>query len=300
MQTAPAPAPPQRVEAPPTPQGATGPTSAEPVVTAVAIAVRVPPQFSDLRELVESHIELQRFRAVTDLDQAELARLIVLAERNVRNLVGTLGYFSPDIRITREGGVNERATIVVAIDPGDATLIGPVAINFAGDIAQSTDPDAVNQRDAIQRHWRLPSGRTFTQDAWNGAKTQALRDLVARRYPVGKLAGSLADVDAPNRTASRLLSLDSGPLYRLGKMQITGVERYNRVLVPRLARLPEGAVYDQNKLVEAQQRLASSGYFDSAYVFIDPDSEPLAARFGRAHAPARSRHRLACCHQAAA
>ncbi len=76
MQTA----PPKRVEAPPTRQGATGPTSAEPVVTAVAIAVRVPPQFSDLRVLVESHIELQRFRAVTDLDEAELARLIVLAE----------------------------------------------------------------------------------------------------------------------------------------------------------------------------------------------------------------------------
>ena len=273
MQTA----PPQRVEAPPTPQGATGPTSAEPVVTAVAIAVRVPPQFSELRELIESHIELQRFRAVTDLDEAELARLIVLAERNVRNLVGTLGYFSRTIRITREVGVNERATIVVAIDPGEATLIGPVAVNFAGDIAQSADPDAVNQREGIQRGWRLPTRRTFTQDAWNGAKTQALRDLVARRYPAGKVAGSLADVEAPNRTASLLLSLDSGPLYRLGKMEVTGVERYNPVLVPRLARLPQGAVYDQDKLVEAQQRLASSGYFDSAYVFIDPDSDPLAA-----------------------
>ena len=53
--------------------------------------VRAPPQFNDLRELVERHIELQRYRAVTDLDDSELARLIVLAEGNVRNLVGTLG-----------------------------------------------------------------------------------------------------------------------------------------------------------------------------------------------------------------
>ena len=140
-QTAPAPPPPPQNVAPePTPQGSTGPTSAEPEVTAFDIAVRAPPA---VKELLEKHIELQRYRAVTDLDEAELARLIVLAERNVRNLVGTLGYFSPDIRITREGGVNQRPTIVVAVDPGQATLIGTVAITFDGNIAESTEPDAV-------------------------------------------------------------------------------------------------------------------------------------------------------------
>ncbi len=230
-----------------------------------------------MRELLEKHLELQRYRAVTDLDAAELARLIVLAERNVRNLVGTLGYFSPDIRIRREGDANKRPTIVVAVVPGEATRVGPVVINFAGDIADSTDADAVAQRNEIQRDWRLPGGRTFTQDAWDGAKTQALRELVARRYPAGRLAGSLADVDAPSHTAGLRVNLDSGPLYRLGPMQVSGVSRYDPVLVPRLARLNEGDVYDQNQLVQAQFRLASSGYFDSAYLFIDPESNPLAA-----------------------
>jgi translocation and assembly module TamA len=269
--------PPQRVETPPTAAGAIGPTGADSAITAFDISVRTPAQFNDLRELVERHIELQRYRAVTDLDDNELARLIVLADGNVRNIVGTLGYFSPDIRITREGGDGQRPTIAVFIDPGQASVIGPVAIAFAGDIAQSPDPDAISQRDGIRRNWRLPTGRTFTQDAWDGAKTQALRDLVARRYPAGRLDTSLADIDAPNRTAGLSLKLDSGPLYRLGKMQVTGVARYDPVLVPRLARLPEGSVYDQSRLVEAQQRLASSGYFDSAYVFVDPDSDPAAA-----------------------
>ena len=256
-----------------TPQGAVGPTSATPQVTAFDIAVRAP---AEVRELLEKHLELQRYRAVTDLDEAELARLIVLAERNVRNLVGTLGYFSPDIRITREGGVNERPVIVVAVDPGQATNIGPVALTFAGDIAGSPDTDAMAQRTEIERDWRLPTGLRFTQDGWSSAKTQALRQLVARRYPAGKLAGSLADVDAPSRTASLTVNLDSGPLYRLGPMQVTGVERYDPVLVPRLARLNQGDVYDLNQLVQAQQRLASSGYFDSAYVFINPENDPLA------------------------
>jgi translocation and assembly module TamA len=274
-QTAPAPPPPpQKVTPEPTPQGGTGPTSAEPEVTAFDIAVRAP---QGIKELLERHLELQRYRAVTDLDEAELARLIVLAERNVRNLVGTLGYFSPAIAITKEGNANQHPTIVVAVDPGQATAVGTVAITFAGDIAESTDPGALAQRADIQRDWRLPSGQRFTQDAWDSAKTQALRDLVARRYPAGKLADSLADIDAPARTAGLALKLDSGPLYRLGPMQVTGVERYDPVLVPRLARLTTGAVYDQNQLVEAQQRLASSGYFDSAYIFVDPESDPNAA-----------------------
>ncbi len=274
-QTAPAPeAPPAKIEPEPTPQGSVGPTSAEPEVTAFDIAVHAPPV---VRALLERHLELQRYRAVTDLDDAELARLIVLAERNVRNLVGTLGYFSPDIRITREGGVNERPTIVLAVDPGEVTRIGSVAIGFAGDIADSPDTDAIAQRSEIRRNWRLQAGQGFTQDAWDGAKTQALRELVARRYPAGRLAGSLADIDAPSRTASLSVNLDSGPLYRLGPMQVSGVERYDPVLVPRLARLKQGDVYDQNQLVQAQYRLASSGYFDSAYLFIDPASDPLAA-----------------------
>ncbi len=274
-QTAPPPTPPpQKVEASPTPEGAVGPTGAAPEVTAFDIVVQAPPA---VRELLEKHIELQRYRAVTDLDEAELARLIVLAERNVRNLVGTLGYFSPAIRITREGGVNARPSIVVAVDPGELTRIGAVDIRFTGDIAESPDPDALAQRAEIRRDWRLPSGQRFTQDAWDDAKTQALRTLVARRYPAGKLAGSLADVDASQQSASLSLALDSGPLYRLGQMEVAGVERYDPVLVPRLARLNAGEVYDQNQLVQAQQRLASSGYFDSAYIFVDPDSDPLAA-----------------------
>ena len=75
----------------PTPPGSIGPTGADSAITAFDIVVRAPPQFNDVRELVEQHIELQRYRAVTDLDDSELARLIVLAEGNVRNLVGTLG-----------------------------------------------------------------------------------------------------------------------------------------------------------------------------------------------------------------
>ena len=239
-----------------------------------SMEIRAP---APVRQLLERHLELQRYREVTDLDDAELARLIEMAERNVRELLGTLGYFDPRISIRREQGSGQRPAIVIEVEPREATTVAGVTVEFEGDIAQSTDRAAVDQRQGIRSSWRLPAGRRFTQEAWDDAKTEALRQLTARRYPAGQLSYSLADIDALAGRAQLGLRLDSGPLYRLGPLQVTGVERYDPVLVPRLARLEPGSIYDQRDITEAQLRLTGSGYYDSAFIFVDPQGDPNAA-----------------------
>lgn len=230
----------------------------------------------DLRQLLETHLEVRRFREVTDLDDAELARLVVLAEKDARELLATQGYFSPQVRIVREAGA-ARPQLVVTVEPGVPTRVAGVEINFEGDISTSEDPDAVAQRREITSEWGLPVGQGFTQGRWDSAKSAATRTLLARRYPAGRISYSVADVDAATNEARLGLKLDSGALFRLGTMQVTGMERYDPVLVPRLARLPVGMVYDQEKIVQAQLRLAASGYFDSAFIFVDPEGDPNAA-----------------------
>lgn len=252
--------------------GQVGPVGSEPAVTAFDIRVEV--QDEDLRELIERHNELQRYRAVTDLDASEFARIMVLGERDVRNLLGTEGYFSPEVKLTREGAPGDKPTVVIRVEPGQATTIAKVDIGFEGDIASSTDAGAVAQRDGIRDNWSLPEGRRFTQDRWSGAKTNALRELVERRYPRGKISHSIADVDAPADTAALGLTLDSGPPFTLGAARVVGAKRYPDWLPERLSWLKPGDVYDQKKLVDAQQRLAGSGYYDSAYISIDPDASP--------------------------
>src|SRR5688572_26926831 len=68
-----------------------------------------------VKNLLERHLELRRYRDVSDLDDAEIARLLVMAERDTRGLVGTLGHFRPDIKITRQPGNPPR--IVLAVEP---------------------------------------------------------------------------------------------------------------------------------------------------------------------------------------
>jgi translocation and assembly module TamA len=240
-----------------------------------SIDVRAP---SPVKALLEGQMELQRYREVSDLDDAELARLMVMAERDVRELVGTLGYFDPRISIRREpGSAGAAPVVVVEVVPGAPTLVSQATIEFEGDIATSGEADPAAQRDEIRSGWRLPAGRPFTQEDWDGAKTTALRQLVRRRYPAGRVSYSLADIDAPAGWARLGLRLDSGPAFHLGALQVTGVERYSPLLVPRLARLPEGSVYDAEKIQQAQLRLTGSGYYDSAFVFVDPQADPQAA-----------------------
>jgi hypothetical protein len=52
--------------------------------------------------------------------------------------------------------------------------------------------------------------------------------------------------------------------------------RYPPELAERLSWLHPGDLYDQKQLVDAQQRLAGSGYYDSAYISIDPEGDPAA------------------------
>ena len=248
------------------------PAAAWPQAPAFDLVVRAP---DPLRELLERNLELRRYREVSDLDDAEIARLIVLADKDARELLATQGYFAPQVRIAREPG--PRTRLVVEVDPGERTRVTDVQIRFEGDIATSTDADAAAQRQSIVGGWELPVGRPFTQTTWDQAKATATRQLLARRYPAGRISYSLADVDAAGASARLGLRLDSGALFRLGAVRVAGIERYDPVLVPRLARLGEGSVYDQEKIVQAQIRLAGSGYFDSAFIFVDPQSDPQAA-----------------------
>ena len=245
---------------------------AQPQQPAFDLVVRAP---DPLRQLLERNLELRRYREVSDLDDAEIARLIVLADKDARELLATQGYFAPQVHIVREPG--PRTRLVVDVQPGERTRVTAVDITFEGDIATSTDPDALAQRQAIVAGWELPVGRPFAQTPWDQAKSVATRQLLARRYPAGRISYSLADVDAATASARLGLRLDSGALFRLGALRVAGLERYDPMLVPRLARLPEGTVYDQEKIVQAQIRLTGSGYFDSAFIFVDPQGDAQAA-----------------------
>ena len=254
-----------------------GPTPAQTGTVALAfdIEIRAPKAIQDY---LQRHIELSRYRELSDLDANELARLLAAAQGNVQELLGTLGYFSPEVQITSVDTPENpaaRRRVLISVVPGETVKISDVTIEFTGPIAKDAVTPDLHQ--TIRASWQLRPGMTFTQVDWDAAKAQTLQLLTQKRYALGQLTASRAEIDPDLKIAHLTLTLDSGAPFRLGPLQVSGTQSYNAQLVARLARLPPGANYDRGKLLEAQQRLSDSGFFDSVFLSLDTTGDPDAA-----------------------
>lgn len=252
-------------------------------VEAMGIDTSGPPAFTlevdapkQVRALLEQHLELKRFRHQPDLQRRELTRLLGATDANVRELIGTLGYFSPTVTVELTDTPEEEAPrkVVVKVDPGPPTIIEKSEVRFAG--INASDELGTSQRLHIEETWPLQAGEQFSQSAWSSAKSGGLKELQKRRYPLARIDSSLADVDADTNQAQVSVSYAPGPAYTFGPLQIDGAERYDPVRTARIARLPEGQEYDLQSMLDAQQRLVSSGYYDSVFLSL-ADSPQQAA-----------------------
>lgn len=250
---------------------------------AMGIDTSGPPAFTlevdapkEIRALLEQHLELKRFRHQPDLQRRELTRLLGATDANVRELIGTLGYFSPTVTVELTDTPEEEAPrkVVVKVDLGPPTIIEKSEVRFAG--INASDELGTSQRLQIEETWPLQAGEQFSQSAWSSAKSGGLKELQKRRYPLARIDTSLADVDADTNKAQVSVSYDPGPAYTFGPLQIDGAQRYDPVRTARIARLPEGQEYDLQSMLDAQQRLVSSGYYDSVFLSL-ADSPQQAA-----------------------
>lgn len=232
----------------------------------------------DVRDLLLQHMELQRYRQLSDLRRSELTRLLGAADGNIRSLLGTLGYFSPDIELQLIEGANTPdtprqtptpRTVQVTVNPGPATEVTSAEVNFVG--ANGDEALSERLRQSIVRNWPLKQGEAFTQSGWSDAKNDGLRRLQNRRYPTASLKDSRADIDTDTHTAQVRVDYEPGPAYYFGPLVIEGAERYNPAGPIRLARLPVEAEYRQSDLLDAQQRLANSGLYESVFLTLATD-----------------------------
>ncbi len=250
----------------------------EPLRDAFSIEVKAPDTIADY---LTRHLELQRFRQLGDLTATELSRLLGAADANARELLGTLGYFSPTLQFVMKetpDSTTAQREVTITVEPGRQTHISEVAVDFSGPITH--DPASEAQREAIVGGWSLRPGQGFTQSGWDSAKNGGQRKLNSLRFPTGTISTSLADVDADAAEAKLSVTYDSGPAFRFGPVESdpANTQRYGPEALRLLARVPTGSDYDEGLLLEAQQRLASSGYYDSVFLIVDPESpDPLAA-----------------------
>lgn len=271
---------------------APGPEAAAPAVAESAsapapTAARAAPYTLDivapepLDALLRTYLDLSRYRTdpdLADVTEAEILRLIAATPAQARALLETEGYFNAQVTARRLPVTPMRVRIEV--DPGPRTRVSRATVEVQGAIQDFAEAGSERDRALlreIDRGWRLREGRSFRQSTWNDEKTELLGRLRTDGYPGAAWAGTAAEVNAPANEVRLFVVADSGPLYQFGPMRVEGLKVHRREAVTHLSTFDAGDRYTEKQVLDFQERLQTSGLFESASVVIDPDPEHAAA-----------------------
>ena len=220
-----------------------------------------------LEELLQGNLDLVRWRGNPRLDLNQLQRLVKNTPEQVRTLVATEGYYSPNVTaaLNTSGAALEAR---VMVDPGQPVLVGDVDLVLQG--FEPLAPTSVKfDADALRRRWSLGVGQRFRQADWEVAKRNLLRQVMQTRYPRAQLVESNATVDPDMRRALLRVVVDSGPEVQLGGLRIEGLKRYPPTVITNLNQIKPGDEYDEATLQAFRARLQDTGYFSGVEVSAD-------------------------------
>ncbi|MBC3911358.1 autotransporter assembly complex protein TamA [Undibacterium umbellatum] len=210
--------------------------------------------------------------------------LIKRLRLDISNILSTEGYFSPQIQFDNPDQAAAPGTaskiIRVTVEAGPRTVIENVSLKVLGPMADAIDAGdkaVTKRRRALQEDWGLAVGQPFRENDWSDSKNQLLESLRSDTYAAAGMTFSEAKINADQHSAVLKVDVDSGPVFTLGEMRVTGLQRYPSWLIERYQAPRKGEVYSRSRLLDFQRSLQNSPYFATVAVGIDPDPEKADA-----------------------
>jgi translocation and assembly module TamA len=231
-----------------------------------AIELQVP---QSQRALLEDNLDLYHWKGSERMDETQLRRLLSRAPDQIREFLATEGFYSPKIATDLEQR-NGKWVVKLEVDPGEPVRVTDIELRVTGAFEDGSDESRARLQ-KMREDWSLRRGDIFRHADWEAAKRGALKALLLDRYPAASITESRATVDPDKWTVTLEITLDSGPAFTLGALEIEGLERYPASIVERLNPIKPGEPYSQAKLLELQSRLQDSSYFSSASVTVETD-----------------------------
>lgn len=191
------------------------------------------------------------------------------AQKEIRNLLATEGYFSPTITVTYRTE-EEVSKPEIIVEPGNQTRVGDVNITFQGEITQSANKYHQRTED-IRTAWSLKPDSPFRSADWEQAKNALLSLLTQEEFAAANIVSSEARIDPDLARAHLTIKIDSGPIFYFGAIQITGLERYSSSMITDLAPFKAGDPYRRELLHRYQMALQKAPQFGTVSVSITPD-----------------------------
>ena len=221
-----------------------------------------------LRDVLAASVDLIRWQTYEEMTESLFDALARKAIDQAKEAVATEGFFSAEVALDVDRAAQPLA-VTVRVKPGPQARVAAAHLDVTG--AATTDGQGLEAIARMRREWRLAPGASFRQSAWIGAKSQAVETLARSAFAAAKLTASKASVDADANTVDIDVTIDSGPVFHLGDLDVQGLSRYSPDLVGRYRTAKRGDRYSVAELDQFVRRLNGTGYFASVHAAIDTD-----------------------------
>ena len=234
------------------------------VVPAVVVEIRGVGEAE--RRSILANLDLSAYADRKNISRARFERLTALAPAQIKQALETYGYYnaSVDTRTAeREGGYRA----VFTVDRGEPVRVVARALALQGDGENNTEREL---RQALAR-FEPEIGEPFRHPTYEASRRRIERALRRFGYLDARAIEQRVEVSRAENSAKIALRWDTGPRYRLGEVRFEG-SQFVPGFLSRYVDFEAGAPYDQVRLVELQQRLAGSDYFEQVTVTPEPEA----------------------------
>ena len=156
----------------------------------------------------------------------------------------------------------EAVDVRFVVDEGPRTHVAKVDVDGLGALP-------AGEKLAARLHDRLELGAPFDHRRYLAAKRELDDALERAGYAWADVEGRV-EVNRRARAADVRLTVEPGPLVRIGAVRVAGQERISARSILRRSALAEGARFDPSALDDARGRLFDLGVFSSVSIDYEP------------------------------
>ncbi|TNF36958.1 MAG: outer membrane protein assembly factor, partial [Gammaproteobacteria bacterium] len=205
------------------------------------------------------------------LTPERLRRLHHKAQQEISNALQPYGYYRPRIISDLSQTESEHWFATYIIEPGPPIPISEFKLVISEPLQQ--DPALTKLLEDLP----LKIGKPFNHLDYESIKNSLAKTAAERGYFRAQFVEHRVEIDLASYQARIFLNYDGGPRYRFGEVQLEQ-DVLDSALLQRYIHFKRGDPYNLNDLIDLQQALNDSDYFETAEVSpgeISSDSEEV-------------------------
>lgn len=195
------------------------------------------------------------------LTEDRLRYLHKKAEKEISDAVKPYGYYRAEIKKELIKKSQDKWLAIYTIDPGSPILIADFSIKVSEQIKNNTDFSTLLEKIAFH------PGEPFSHIKYEALKKEFYSLAAEQGYFDSHFTEHRVEINLNTYQARISLNFDSGVRYRFGKI-IINQSVLDPVFLQKYILFKRGQPYQQSKLIELQQILNDSDYFN--YVEVSP------------------------------